>query len=268
MSYDKTWYAPNGGKLCWKNLNADSDHPNPWRPLTIFEGGFPMGQSDMFLNTFTQPVLKGKEIEFEEVGLARNLQKFAVFGFKLGTTHTIFDWMSTIHLNGYKQVAARWAYICTPWIGMTTSYAATFQVLNMMSKEKNQTWMYFVSALPAGGIWGIFKRRFSSGFRMGVFAGLTACLYKGSMDLGFGIGPYTLAWMKPGDIANIPYNDPLRKEAKEVFKRPLEWKNSDTQVWPMRNFDEDYRGYKNVIEPGWKKHVPEEDRNKGPPTNY
>jgi len=268
MSLDKAWYTPNGGKLCVKNLNADSEHPNPWRPFSIWEASLPFGMSDMFLTTNTQPAMKKCEIEFEEVGLARNLQKFAVMGFKLGTTHLIFDWMSNINLVGYKPIAARWAYICTPWVGMTTSYAATFQFLNMTSKEKNQPWMYFASAGPAGVIWGIFKRRFTSGFRMGAFSGFGALVYKYCMDTGIGIGPYTQLQMKYGLNTWVPWNDPVHKEAKEVYKRPNEWKNSDKQVWPMRNFDEEYRGYKNVIEPGWKKHVPEEDRNKGPPTNY
>jgi len=253
-----------------KNLNAASDHPNPWRPYTLFESGFPMAGTDMRLNTYTQPVLKSKEIEFEEVGLVRNLQKWAVYGFKLGTTHLLFDHLSNPHLTGFKPVLARWAYICTPWVGMTTSYVATYQFFNMMSKEKHQPWMYFASAGPAGVIWGIFKRSFTSGFRMGAFSGAAALAYKGMMDVGWGIGPYTERFMRYGgsDEHRIPWNDPLHNNAKEVNKRPNTWKQSDTQVWPIRNFDEGYRDYQNVIEPGWKKHLPEEDRNKGPPTNY
>jgi len=269
LPLDKEWYAPNGGKLAFKNLNAKSEHPNPWRPPTLWETHLKFGVSDMHLTTFTQPVMKKQAIEFEEVGLARNLQKWGIFGLKCGTTHYLFDIASLKETLPRKQLFGRWAYMCTPWIGMTTSFAATHEVMNMMSAEKNQKWMYFADAIPAGIIWGVFNRSFPSGFRMAFFSGFIAFTYKLAMDSGFGFGQVSSRLLKYGMYDNeVPYSDPINKDAKSTFHKPNSWKYSDQPMWPSRNFDEEYRGYQNVIEPSWKKHLPEEDRNKGPPTNY
>jgi len=269
MSYDKEWFAPNGGAFSHKNLNAKSEHPNPWRPPTIWESWLKFGNSDMHLTTFNQPVLKSQRIEFEEVGLTKNLQKFAIFGLKAGTTHALLDVAKVKETLPMRQIFGRWAYITCPWLAMTTSYVAIHQVYNMMSEEKNQKWMYFADALPSGFIWGIFKRNFGSGFRMAFFGGILGLTYKLAMDTGFGFGQVFSRALQYSILDNTtPFADPVNNDAKGSFNKPNYWKNSDVPTWPTRNHDEEWRGYQNVIEPSWKKHLPVEDRNKGPPTNY
>jgi len=263
MAVDKLWQAPNGSALIQKNLNVDSDHPNPWRPPTHWEVALGWGSSDLRLTTNWQPVMKSNAIEFEEIGLARNLQEAAILGVKFGSTHAAVDIINVTKLWDPKQALARWAYLTSPYVGMFTTYVASYNTLNMFSKEKNQPWMYFASAIPMGCVWGIFKRSFGSGFRVSTFFGATAVSYKWMMDMGIGIGPHLGSALKFYDAdQSVPVNDPVNRTAREVTKRPNTWKQGDRPLW--RNFD-DTEGN---IEPGWKQHLPEEDRNKGPPTNY
>lgn len=266
-SVDKLWFAPNGGKLIEKNLNADSDHPNPWRPPTYWEAGMIVGYSDMRITTNTQPAMKSQNIEFEEIGLARNLQQSAILGLKFGSSHAAVDIINVTKLTDPKQVLGRWAYLTTPYVGMFTTYVAAYYTLNMMSKEKNQRWMYFSSAIPMGCVWGVFKRNFFSGFRVAGFMGTLMWTYKVMMDNGVGIGRQLETALRYYDAdISVPWVDPAHKDAREVTKRPNTWKQADRPVWPMRNLDKEYSGYDGNIEPGWKQHLPEEDRNKGPPT--
>jgi len=268
-SYDKEWYAPNGGKFTYKNLNAKSEHPNPWRPATLWESQIRLGVTPMNLTTFTQPTMRRQTIDFEEAGLARNLQKASFLGFRLGTTYAVLNIALIKESLPVRQVFGRWAYLASPFVAMTTSYVAIHEVCNMMSAEKNQKWMYFADGLPAGFIWGVFKRSFPAGFRMGFFTGLTGLLIKSGMDMGLGFGQASYRAIQYDETDKmVPFNDPVHRDAKTSFRTPNSWKKSDRPTWPVRNHDEDYRGYENVIEPSWKKHIPEEDRNKGPPTNY
>lgn len=268
-SYDKEWYAANGGKFTYKNLNAKSEHPNPWRPATLWESHIRMGVSDMHLTTNYQPVMKRQSIEFEDAGLARNLQKSSILGFKIGSTYAILNIATLKETLPAKQVFGRWAYLASPFVAMTTSYCAIHEVYNMMSKEKNQKWMYFADAIPGAMIWGVFKRSFASGLRAGFYTGLLGLTVKTSLDMGIGFGQASSRFLRYDNTdGSTPYNDPIHNDAKPSFLKPNSWKKSDVPVWPLRNHDEEYRGYKSVIEPSWKKHLPEEDRNKGPPTNY
>jgi len=260
-TYDKTWYAANGSKLVTKNLNADSDHPNPWRPRNAWEVHVPSVMNDMRITERGQPTMNSIEMEFETAGLARNLFYWGKLGLKFGTTHSILDIMnvSRIPMTNPMGIIGRWAYISTPWVGMFTAAPATFHLLNEMNEKKNQDWMYWASAAPSGAIWGVFRRSFGVGCLVAATGGLIGYCYKKGHEYNmFGPMQSLLKYDMP-DI-EIRWNDPLNNEALPVQKVPNYWMTGDKPMWPVRNPNEE------PIEPSWKKHLPPEDRNKGPPT--
>lgn len=265
---DPAMYAPNGGLLWVKNLNADSTHPNPWRPPTIFEAAFPCFLNDMNLTTWNQPTLVKRELAFEKDGLSEKLRWYGIKSAALGNIFAVWD---LAVLNSSQALPplgklARWAYLVTPWVGMSTTYVATHHILNKMVKKPNEPWIYAASWLSPATIWGAYKRSFGSFVRVACIGGFFGYSMKALSNYGIFAGEITMDGLNRDGSCNNPINDPLRGFAKGQGSWANRWMGGDNPSFPLRNYDEEFHGRKWQLEPSWKKHLPEEDRNKGPPT--
>lgn len=273
---DKTWYAPNGGKLYSRNLNADSTHPNAWRPPTLYEKAFPGHYETLNLLTWLQPTMQKTEITFEKNTLAENIRTYGVKAIALGNIVAVTDLMlvkSSIALTPMGKVA-RWAYIVSPWVAMSTSYVATQHIINKaFPKDENRPWTYGAAWISPAAVWGTYKRCWGASMRVFFVGGFITFAAKSLLDNGiFVFGPKSSffgSWFdsRGGSDNAFSSNDPVAGTAKESSRNPLWWEGEDVPAWPVRKFDKQFMDKDFDLEPSWKKHLPPEDRNKGPPVN-
>jgi len=263
---DRRYFARNGGALITTNLNADSQHPNPWRPKTVYEAAWFVNMGNMNLLDNQQPALKKRHMDFESVGLGGNLAYYGTVGARIGICHGSFDAINITKVTTFSAGLARTLYITVPWVGMFTSYAATYHLVNNWSQEKHKPRHYAIAALAPGTVWGVFKRSPWSGAHVAFWWGLTTALVKYSNDNGFGFGPMT-APLFNRELFNQPGwgNNPELETARDTGITPNHWKDYDKPMWPFRGFDEGgVNDQKWNIAPDWHKHVSEEERKKGP----
>jgi len=265
---DPAMYAPNGGILLVKNLNHNSTHPNAWRPPTWFENQAPGYWNHMNLTTWRQPTFLKTEIHFEKDGLGEKLQYYGFRSILLGNIFALYDinmYAASKALTPMGKLA-RWAYVVSPYVAMTTCYIGTHHCLNkLVSKEnQNKPWVYGASVFSPAAIWGTYKYSFGSFVRFWAIGAFSISTIKTFVDLG--LAPLWMnAWQKDFSQQS-PMNNPLEGFAKQTGKWANRWMGGDQPTWPVRNFDEEFNEKKWQIEPSWKKHVPEEDREKGPRT--
>jgi len=269
---DSSWYAPNGGKLFSRNLNHDSTHPNPWRPPTIFEATLPGRMDFMNLETWTQPTFVKTQMGFENTDLTEKLRSYGIRGILVGNVFGVHDIM---FIESSKKLTpmgkfARWAYVLSPWPAMALTYIGSHHMINMKASEKNATWTYGAAAIPTAGIWGAYKRAWGPGIRVALLFGGAAMLVKevynsGLMDLRYVSAPYKrLVGARDTEDLETPANDPSMGFAKPTSRFAEAWKGKDTPVYPIRGYDEEKWGQKWDVEPSWKKHLPDEEKNRGP----
>jgi len=268
---NRRYFAPNGGALHYPNFNADSQHPNPWRPKTVYEKSMLVNFGALRLTEKTQPVLKPRTMDIETEGVFSNITYYGRWGLKFGLAHGVMDAVNISRLTEFNQGLARTLYIAVPWVGMFTSYPAAFHLLNNLTVEKNTKSHYFLSAAAPGAVWGIFKRCPWSGSRVWFFWGSFMATAKFLNDEGFGFGPNSYAlfdrrmWYQQAMMTN----DPEKEWAKTQGLSPNWWQKGDVKLYPMRGFDEGgVNDKKWDVDPGWYKHVSEEERKKGPAKGF
>jgi len=263
---DLRYFARNGGALSYPNLNADSQHPNPWRPKTVFEAAMFVKMGDMNLLDNVQPTLKKRNMDFESVGLGGNLAYFGKVGLRIGICHGTFDAINITKVETFNAGLARTLYLTVPWVGMFTSYAAAYHLINNMTHEKHKPRHYALAAIAPGTVWGVFKRCPWSGSKVTFWWGSIMAFVKYSNDIGYGFGSLTAALFDRTLFEQRGYgNDPTRAAEKDTGITPNHWKDYDKPMWPFRGFDEGgVNDQKWNIAPDWHKHVSEEDRKKGP----
>jgi len=269
---DAAYYAPNGGRLFSRNLNHDSTHPNPWRPPTIFEATLP-GRSDfMNLEQWTQPTFVKTQMGFENTELTEKLRYYGTRGILLGNVFGVHD---VCFIESSKKLTAmgkfaRWAYVLSPWPAMALTYVGSHHMINMKASEKNATWTYGAAAIPTAGIWGAYKRAWGPGIRVAILGGLAAMIIKelhenGLMDtrMSSRTDSRMVGYTDKEDLVS-PANDPSMGFAKPTSRFAEAWKSKDVPVYPIRGYDEERAEQKWDIEPSWKKHLPDEEKNRGP----
>jgi len=267
-SLDRRYFAPNGARLAVPNLNADSKHPNPWRPKTVFEAAMLCASGELNLLDNLQPILGKKEMDFETAGLTSNLAYYSNTGLKIGICHGAFDAINITKVKTFNEGLARTLYLTVPWVGMFTSYAAAYHLVNQFTHEKDKPRHYAMAAVAPGSVWGIFKRCPWAGSKVVFWLGSTMALVKLLNDEGFGFGRMTapLFDRKLEFQDDLPANDPKNAYARATGPDPNWWKTADRPMWPVRGFDEGgVNDQKWKIAPDWHKYVSEEERRKGPP---
>jgi len=271
---DKSWFAPNGGKLSSRNLNADSTHPNAWRPPTMFESVIPGDFQSLNLLTWLQPTMQKSEITFEKNTLAENIRTYGIKAIALGNIVAVFDLTqvkSSAALTPMGKVA-RWAYIVSPWVAMSTSYVATQHIINKaFPQHENKPWTYGAAWISPAAVWGTYKRCWGAPMRVFFVGGFLTYAFKYLMDNGiFVFGPkssFMGSWFETEANSNaFGASDPVAGTAKENSRNPLWWQGGDVPAWPVRKYDKQLVDRDFDLEPSWKKHLPPEDRNKGPAT--
>jgi len=274
---DRAWYAPNGGKMESRNLNADSTHPNPWRPATIWEGNMPGAVTDLNLATWTQPTLQKNEIRFDSNTLGENIRSFGVKGLAIGNFIAVYD-LANVKSSKALSIPgkmARWCYVVSPWLAMSTSYAATHHIANkLFPQHENKPGLYASSIITPAMIWGAYKRNWGSGVRFFFCGGILTYAVKYLFDNGLAYygrnganeSAMSLATDPFGPAAIVSPNDPYHGTARESSKWPNWWQGEDQPAWPVRKYDKELLDKNFDWEPSWKKHLPPEDRNKGPAT--
>jgi len=268
---DPALYAPNGGQLITRNLNAGSSHPNPWRPPTWYETMKPDFYNHLNLTTWLQPALIKQQMEFEKTDLSEKLTWYGIRAGFLGNMWASWDILtktSSQQLTPWGKVA-RWGYLVTPYVAMSTSYICTHHIINKMVKKPNEPWIYAASWVPAAAIWGGYKRSLGSFVRCNVYTIPVLVAIKLMFDSGFGLSSpiFQRLLLDPSGSSHImTVNDPVYGFAKGTSRMPNKWQTAENPTWPVRNYDTEFRGREWELEPSWKKHLPEEDRNKGPAT--
>lgn len=264
---DPAWYAPNGGMLYAKNLNANSTHPNPWRPSTIFEANMPAYENKLNLLTWNQPVFKAQKVQYEDDGLGEKLAYYNLKAVVMGNVFAIWDLniVKTSKALPFMGKVARWGYIVSPWVAMCTTWITTHHCINKMVKKPNEPWIYGISWFSPAVVWGTYKMSFGSFGRVFFVGGVAHATYKAMMDAGLGGGDVH-RYVNVDGSGLSTMNDPVHGTAKQSSRWANWWQGGDQPSRPLRNFDEEWYHSKWQIEPSWKKHIPEEDRNKGPPT--
>jgi len=268
---DKAWYAPNGGKLFTRNLNADSAHPNPWRPPTLWEMNIPGNISDFNLGTWTQPTLTKQELTMEHSDLGDNMKSMVLKGIAAGNfiaAHDLIFVKSSMALSPMGKVA-RWCYLVSPWVAMSTSFVATQHLINKAyPQERYKPWTFGVSMLAPSLIWGTYKRSLGSTVRVALVGGAVAYVFKYMFEEGIALGSkpgLSAAWRNWDNSSMLPHNNPFYGTATEENPWPNWWKGQDRPAWVTRKFDKQLLDRETDLEPSWMKHIPPEDRNKGPP---
>jgi len=268
---DPALFAPNGGQLITRNLNANSTHPNPWRPPTWYECNWFDFLPHLNLTTWLQPAMIKQDMEFEKTDLT---EKLTWYGIRAGLFGSIFAHLDLVHRPSSQALTlpgkiARFSYLVTPYVAMSTTYICTHHIINKMVKKPNEPWIYGASWLPAAAIWGGYKRSVGSFVRCNVFFIPSLMIIKTMFDCGVGFN--TPIWhdilSDPTALSDAAFsNDPLTGSAKATSRWANAWQGADNPQRPVRNFDKEKWEKEWELEPSWKKHLPEEDRNKGPAT--
>lgn len=265
---DPALYAPNGSILLVKNLNAESVHPNPWRPPTFFEAHVPTFSNYHNLTTWLQPTLHKNELAFENDGLTERLQWYGVRSIAFGNVFAIWDLTMVKNSKALPPLGkvARWAYLVSPYLAMSTTFIGTHHLINkMVSKpNENKPWVYAASMFSPAAVWGTYKRSLGSFIRLWAVGGFFIWTFKAMNEVGLAPA-WAGAWIRDGTNES-PINNPLEGFAKQTSRWANRWMGGDNPSYPQRNFDESFHEKTWQIEPSWKKHIPEEDKNKGPRT--
>jgi len=268
---DPALYAPNGGQLITRNLNADSTHPNPWRPPTWFECAVPDFRPDLNLTTWMQPALIKQDLWFEQKELSEKLTWYGIRAGLLGNVFATWDLLTRPSSQALTipGKVARWGYLVSPYVAMSTSFIATHHLLNKNSKKPNEPWIYGASWLPSSAIWGAYKRSVGSFVRSTALGVPLLMLIKKCFDMGVGFNSLAFKAYNEetyGHGMSSTANDPRHGFAKTRYDWANNWQSMENPQWPVRNFDKDFWEKEWELEPSWKKHLPAEDRNKGPAT--
>lgn len=214
------------------NLNADSTHPNPWKPRNVWERHtFYYNPYKIFRGnpTDVKPLYNpiSQDPFWSTLGLA------AYRGVLVGSGLAITDIMFISQIQGLRAQLARYLFVMPPYAAMPISYIATREV--MQNFFGDTATVYFWSMVAPASIYGAFRNSIGSGVRLFMLTAWFPAAYKLNNDLGGLFHSYD-------DHVRLQHSQPSTWKINFPFK-------------PFAKFDEG---------PSWKKWVDPAKTNAGP----
>jgi len=212
------------GKPIYKNLNADSTHPRPWRPPTDFDVLKRFYDPYPIFTHMGPQYFKRSHNWVEDDPFMSNLYWASKKGFGIGIVLAFFDHTLYSRLQGAKQQFLRASYITLPVMSMFVSYISLREFsANMLerftTKKRDSAWTYSIAALgPTAVVLGAARMTIPAGFFVwwtSAFAGLAHKEYKQ-------MGRDIFAGMGDGESLSEDSN-------KQWWYGPLDYKRANTR---------------------------------------